>query len=424
MYLIARISTILTLLILINTVCHAHDFVLQEKLGRSWTNEFVSFPLDKAQLDKANRQALLINQAGQPVSWQLLTGANGEPRIGFQTDLKKYSTNNWNFSSETIGNKAASDLKIEDTDDILRISNTHTGIAIAKHPKEGAGPISEVMLNSGKWVGSSQLTTETQIKSWKVEITESGPVMAEIKCAISFGGKGAWETRYRLYANEPVILVDEKFSVDTEATFTLTLGEKFKPSELFYRRGKGKIGKNSTWTLQSGNIFTMEPWLKWWLEERRGSTFSLYNSDTNDLFTMAAREAGAWVNPEIPPEKRTPPQIQVTRNTSGVHASFPLAQGERKWFMGAFDKDASLAVLKDPKQIHQSPLPYRYLIKHGHFPLDEIKDYVLSWPSTLEYPRLLITKNDIDRFKARPVDHRFKIKTKEKKRKRKKIPPK
>ena len=403
---------ILTALILtlFCTIGHSYDFKLTEKLGRDWTNEFVTFPLNSKQLRKTQKRAVLIGPDGKSVPWQLLSDDDDNPRIGFQVDLGKNSTKSWKLSSQSDQKAKSSNLKIENTDDIIRISNGLTGISIAKHQKNDNGPISGIKLNSGKWVGQSSVITETPVTSWKTEITESGPVMAEITSTIAFGDRGIWETRYRLYNNEPVVLVDELFLVDAQIKHDLNLSKNFDPTELFYRYGKnmpdGKVGKNSTWSIKPGRVFEMEPWLIWWLEDRRGSTFSLYNKKGKDLLTIAAREAGAWVDPGIPLIKRTPPLIHVSKSKSGVITSFPLAFGERKWMIGAFGRDESLSVLNDSNSTYMSPLPYRYLVKYGHFPLDLIKDYKLSWPGTENYPRLLVTETDINNFKAKTTDQK------------------
>ena len=248
----------LIVLSLISTISHAYDFKINEQLGRDWTNEFVTFPLNSKQHTIVKNKPVLIGSDGKAVPWQLVSDGNGEPRIGFQVYLEKNSGRSWEFSSQVSQNSKISDLKIENTDEMIRISNSHTGISIAKHQKNDSGLISGVMLNSGKWIGRSHLIADTPISSWKVEITESGPVMAEITAIVVFGNKGIWETRFRMFNNEPVVLIDELFLVKAQVKHDIDLSENFNPTELFYRYGKGmpdgKVGKNISWTIKPGRV--------------------------------------------------------------------------------------------------------------------------------------------------------------------------
>ena len=400
--LIQRLLLHLCLFVLIGTTCVAQSFTLREELGRQWQHECVTFPLTAVQQEQIAAQRALLGPDGKPVPTQVIQGPDGRPRIVFHVDLAPYATSTWRFDEDSVRPNRHTDLKLAESDTSIRISNDQVGIAITKTPLSGAGPISGFKLNSGTWVGASRLTSDSAITQWETQVTESGPVLIEVVSRATFGQAGFWESRYRIYAGEPVILVDETFTVNgvAKAEFQLLLNDRFPATELFYRAGKGRIGKNANWTIQQGNVFAMEPWLQWWAADRRGSTFSLYHKDGNDLLTIAAREAGAWVDPDVPSEQRAAPLIQVTRDESSLLAKFPLKHGHRKWLLGAFDRDSTLSVLKDGKQSVTSPLPYRSLIKHGHFPLDVVKDYILRWPEKRTYPGLLMTPEDVRRFRA------------------------
>ncbi|HOS43053.1 MAG TPA: hypothetical protein PK794_05110, partial [Armatimonadota bacterium] len=197
-----------------------------------------------------------------------------------------------------------------------------------------------------------------------------------------------------------VVLIDEHAAVDAKARLTLMLSDNFTAESLFFRSGDSPYGKNMVWKMETGPVFDWEPWLRWHASVRRGSTFSVFNAAENDLLSVAAGFAGAWVDPQLPWDKQAHPPLKVVKDDAGVHADLPLMHGQRKWMVGAFERDATLAIMDDPNTALASPLPYRYLIKYGHFPLDMIKDYVLHWPHALEHPRLLMTQKDVERFRA------------------------
>ncbi len=387
-----------------NVACAADaPFVLREELNRTWTREYVTFPLTRAQAKQAQAGLPLLDSDGKSMPYQVVVGSAGESRLAFQTDLAPLATREFSFSDQGKAD-VTTDLKIEDTAEAVLISNGRTGIRLAKALDEGKGPISGVKLLSGKWVGGSRLVTDSPVTDYTVMITARGPVMAEAVVQVAFGDKGKWESRYRVFANEPVVLIDESCAVEANATVSLMLSSQFNADYLFFQSADSPYGKNLTWKIENGLVFDWEPWLRWHASVRRGSTFSVYNEQENDLLSVAAGEAGVWVDPKVPREKQAMAPLKVMKDDSGVHCDMPLKTGQRKWMMGAFDRDACLAIMKDPKTAVASPIPYRYLIKYGQFPLDMIKDYILRWPSKLEHPRLLMTKKDVAHFKAGVVD--------------------
>lgn len=382
---------------------YAADFSLREELNRQWTREVVTFPLTAAQLAKALAGRPLVASDGKVVVYQVAPGANGASRIAFQTDLAPLEIREFSFSDKSKAD-AATDLKVEDAADVVRVSNGKTGISLAKTPAAGMGPIAGILLNSGKWAGGSRLVTDTPVTAWTVKITARGPVFAEAVCTVTFGDKGIWESRYRLYAGDPVVLIDENSAVDAVATCKLMLSDNFNAESLFFRDGDAPYGKNMTVKIEKGQLFDWEPWLRWHASVQRGAMFSVFNAQQNDLLTVGAGMAGVWVDPKLPWEKQAIPALKVVKDDDGVHADLPVKHGRRMWLVGAFDRDATLAIMQDPKREVASPIPYRYLIKYGHFPLDMLKDYVYRWPSKLEHPRLLMTKKDVERFKASVKD--------------------
>ncbi|MHB9129591.1 MAG: hypothetical protein ACYDBB_00690 [Armatimonadota bacterium] len=390
----------LMLLIGVAVMAQAADFTLREELNRQWTREYVTFPLTAVQAKQAQAGLPLLDSEGKSLPYQVLPGG---ARIAFQGDLTPLATRTFSFADKGKADRTT-DLKVEETADAVRISNGLTGIWLAKAPAVGNGPIAGIKLNSGKWAGGSRLATDASVTGYSVQVTARGPVMAEAVCKVTFGDKGTWETRYRVIAGEPVVLVDETSAVDTPATCKLMLSDNFNAESIFFRSGDAPYGKNIAQKIGNGLVFDWEPWLRWHASIARGSTFSVYNAQENDLLSVAAREAGAWVDPKLPGEKQAFSPLKVIKDDTGVHADLPLKHGQRKWMLGAFNRDATLAIMQDEKQAVASPIPYRYLIKYGHFPLDMIKDYVTRWPTKLEHPRLLMTKKDVERFRAQVKD--------------------
>ncbi|HOF86495.1 MAG TPA: hypothetical protein PLZ36_00140 [Armatimonadota bacterium] len=385
----------------------AESFVLRDWLNRTWRNERVTFPLTAAQLTAARAGQALAGPDGAPVPYQVITdGATQQSSLVFLAHLDPFETRTYAFA-ENVAN-VESDLRVEERPEGIVLSNRLTGIAINAKLDGGAGPIAGVKLNSGVWAGGSTLTSDPPVASYEARVTARGPVYAEVVARAEFADGSTWTLRAQVIANEPVVLIDEIAAVKGTATFTVNLDRGFAPTKILYRYGKqvpnGSLGKNETVDIGHGRIFTLEPWLRWSEQINQGNTFSLYKPESADLLAVGAREAGAWVDPQLKRDDQMPNRALVTKDDAGIFMAMGLKTGQRKWMYMALDRAASLKDL-DTRDGYHSPLPNQTLIKYGHFPLDLVKDYVLSWAGDHEnYPRVLVTRKDVARFTASVKD--------------------
>jgi len=377
------------------------DFTLREELNRQWTHECVTFPLTPAQYAQARAERPLRDATGKAVVYQLFRDAEQKTRVAFQTDLAPLEIRTFTFA-DTGKADNTSDLRSEDTGNGVTLTNDKTGLRLTKTAGMN-GPIAGLRLPSGAWGGGSRLVGTPPTAS-TVAIVARGPVFTEALCTLTFGDQGSWQGRFRLYAGEPVVLIDETSAVKAPVTLQLLVSDHFAADSLFFRDGDAPYGKNMTWKIEQGLVFNWEPWLRWHASVRRGSTFSVFNTQSNDLLTVAAGWAGAWVDPKIPAEQRAGSTLKVVKDDTGVHTDLPLKQGQRRWMLGAFRKDETLAIMQDETHSCDSPIPYKYLVKYGHFPLDMVKDYVLRWPSATAHPCMILTKGDVARFRAAVTD--------------------
>jgi hypothetical protein len=376
-------------------------FTLQDFLGRTWQNESVRFAASTAQLASARSGLPLIGSDRKPVLYQIVDGsADAPPAIEFLADLNPFEKRTYHF--DHMSNAAtATDLKVEETPDTIRLINSRIGISIRKKLSEGQGPIEGVRLGSGRWIGNSLLLGAPPISSYSASLVARGPVFAEIVCDIKLTEARSWQMRLRIQADDPVVLVNEKFSLNDSTSFQLLLSPQFSPNGLFYRFGKasseGHEGRLATWaipTAYEGAVFVLEPWLHWWERERQGTWFALYNEQRSDLLAIAARTPSVWVDPKRI-EQRASSQTFVTSDRDGLKWTLTLKDGARQWMIAALDKNASLAPLHD-KNLYQAPLPQQYQIKYSDFPLNRIKSEIIQWQDDeSDHPRLIVAKNDI-----------------------------
>ena len=377
----------------------AEAYTLQDFVNRNWQNEFVSFPLSSYAAGQVRAKRALVDPAGRPTPYQVMEAGSAK-RIAFMANVPPFATAAFQFTN--LPAAAATDIAVEETADTIRLVNGKTGVAIAKALKPGQAPLQGIRLKSGQWTGASSFSANLVPTGYSARVTARGPVFAEAVARATFASNQTWEIRFRLQSGEPVVLIEEEMALQDKAgTVAVTLDTAFKPDTLLSRWGKGTLGKNAAYPVPDGLVYTMEPWVHWWEQERQGNCCALFGKNAGDLLVLAAGFAGQWVDPAIPAARRAATRIDLTRDAAGMNLTLPLANGRRMWMVGAIDKEPSAAFVADSKNEFKSPPYYQLLIKHGHFPLDMVKDWVLRWDhDAAAHPRLMLTKSDAERFRA------------------------
>jgi hypothetical protein len=404
---LALLCVCLGTLLLGEITASAQDFVLRESLERNWSNELVTFPLTPQRLAAVKSGAQVVGPEGNAVASQL-TDVSGQPRLAFQATLAPGATQNYRLGK--ADKPATSDIKVEETADRLLLSNAHIGLALRKKLQGDEGPIGGVRLRSGMCTTGSKRMDGAEIASYRVEMTARGPVFAEALCHIEFADQGTWSLRFRVLRDEPVVLVSEMMDVPAGGQVLLPLGSNtFQPTQLLYRRGMGNIGSLESWPIAPGLAYTLEPWLRWWLNDRQGNWFAVYSPSAapspgkeGDMLMVGALRASQWRDPEWTGKaEQLAPVIEAQAEQGVVTLHMPLGGGRRTWLLGTPPRDESIAPLQATNR-KVAPLPQQYVIKHGDFPLDEVKDYVLDWPGDHDnYPRLFVRKQDLAALRAR-----------------------
>jgi hypothetical protein len=381
------------------------SFVLRDFIGRAWSNELVAFPASKTQLRHAQAGHALVGSDGRAALYQL-TG-DKDNRIQFLADIEPFATQAYRFLDTTTN--LTTDLKIEESDEVIHLSNDETGIAIRKTLKNGEGPFVGFSLASDKWLGSSSFTGLT-MNAWNVSIRARGPACAWVVCE-GKSDKGTLVFNIRLQAHEPVVIIDDTAEIDGDASLQVTLNEGFAADHIFYRRSfqeaghvTGKVETSPLPAKDQNPAFVLEPWLHWQKRVRQGNWFSLYNEQEPDMLTVGALSPSAWVDLKRPRETQAYPQLFLTQDAGRLVLNFPLKHGYRRWLVGTHDRAASLAVLQE-KDLQRATIPQQSVIKHGNYPLDMVKDYAFTWGEKPGgHPRLLLTKDDVAAIRAAATD--------------------
>jgi hypothetical protein len=374
----------------------AQQWTLRDSFHHDWHNELVTYPVEAK--TAAAKNLTLVDAAGTAHAYQWVKDG-AQTKIAFLADVPADGTSTYRLAAGQP--QTATDLKVEETADAIRLTNDQTGMAIRKSLGEGEAPIAALRLASGNWVGGSQRVSTPALQSYQATITERGPVLCEVLCEAKFEGGKTWRMRFRLLADEPVVTVSEASSVGAGVWWRLRLDNGFSPTHLFSRDPLKKTIQSAPIAAKNGTLCVVEPWVQWWYPTHSNRQ-SFYNDAGDDMLTLGALNASLWVDldklrAKIPQAK---PEIPVNIEDGALYASFDLTGGMRRWFLAALSKSETLKVLGDkPSAAAKLTLPHSYVIKYGDFPLDRVKDYVLEWPDKAEHPRLQMMAQDIARLK-------------------------
>ncbi len=357
-------------------------FALRDYLGRDWQNELVFFKVDAALVGR--KDAVLMDANAREIPYQWSTEDNGS--IAFLASVPKLTRVEYKLIQGRP--KALPNVKVMQQPEMLEVANDKTGIRLyTKSEALQRGPIAGVKLVSGKWIGSGQLTWPGPPMDFKTTVLTDGPLFADVESSYKSSNGDFWKLRFRIIADEPVILVDEEFSGQANAYYQFNPDTNFESDWLLWRGGP--MPTSGLWeNLADKHPFTLEPWLRW-AEPRHGTWLAFYGDNSPDLLTIGARDPSNWVEPGKTTWKYS---IDVTSDRT---MRFQLRGFKRNWMFIALSKDEALQNRKD-----SAPLPQQYIIKHSDLPLNRIKDLIWEWPGQVEHPRLLATKREIDDFKA------------------------
>lgn len=384
----------------------AADFTLTEHLGHTWTNERVTFPLTAPQAEKARKSLALVGADGKEIAYQVVTESKQEgSRIAFQVELPAFGSGAFSFANQPAA--AKSDLKVRETVGGLIVENDFIGLAVRKSLKPGQGPIAGVRLRGGKWTGASTLTNSGAVKEYSAEVAARGPVFVEVVTRVTFEDDGTWTMKFRVERAEPVVVVEEFFDAPAGGTFSLTLGgQEFKPTHMLNRDSRAEAAEVRTDPI--GNFF-LEPWLHW-NNGRHGNWIAVYSPPAagadpkalNDMLALGVTRPSLWADPQWSGRaKQVGPNVQAAARDGLLHVDMPVQGGRRAWLLGTLDAQESVAILAEKNRRVAAP-PQKLIVKHGDFPLDNVKEFVLDWRGDdLNHPLLHVRQKSLPELKAR-----------------------
>lgn len=359
-------------------------FTLPEHIGKAWENELVTYKLTAEQA-RAIKGMRLVGNDQKAVAYQY---DDVTSTLSFQATLKPFATSVYQFTKDKPD--LLTDLKVVEQGNVIEISNTFTGVRIAKtiSGESTDVPLQSWRLASGKWVGSAKFTKSQNVKKYSAKIVEQGPVRVRVVSEMTFDNGDSWTMTFELQANEPAVLIDETFDCDIVRSFEFDFSKDFDPTYTITRASsvhevagnKHKYGfhVSQNVTELKGRLMSLTPWIHWGGYPLLSSHLNLADGDWKDLFYLATRNAERWTDPSIESSKRASRAANLNRSEQGqITLQYDLAHGQRSYLIG------SQAGTQERKIVDEGliiPGPGQHMqMRHSDYPLDRVKDFVLAW---------------------------------------------
>ncbi len=233
-----------------------------------------------------------------------------------------------------------------------------------------------------------------KITSMSITRDTSVPHVYRHTVSYDLANGSTYTVRLMLVAHEPVVLVEESFEKVRHGGLRLVRGSRWSPT---HGHGRGRLHPPGAKGITNGYEIDfskgwsgrIQPFYAWWHD------YGLW---------WAAYEPGgcyAGILPLNPPRWVNPPPNAIRINTGPqgkIEAFFPFDRGTRKWALVISTAQEALNLSGGGAN-----LMMRIAIRHGQNPLDNVKDMVLTWHGmdSIENPRLLCTKNDVLRIREK-----------------------
>lgn len=408
--------------------------VLKEHVNRQWRNELISYSFEAPQ-GACHVDSIRLDGPQGPVPVQLSDVElwPGEPsvksaRLWLVADLAPLAENVYvvRFGPEPSGEfPVRGDLSVEQTGGTVEMSTSRFGarwrvggrrardqVTHERESFEGwrvPGPLEAMRLGDGTWFGGSRLFGDTAVTEWSGRVSAAGPVFAEVTYVYRYEDGTAVEVRARLHAGAsglywetqaPGSLPDDGFDVVLSAGLpTLSLVG-----------GRGRPGSIPLDTYDRELVAHVSPWADWW-DGWSHTTVRLVVGGSGRELHVSSQDPAAWVEPLEEGVMRRwgawlHKQIPVRRGRHGdlawriIDASgadrFTAPEGEIYLRVNHAAGQRKFSVEDRAPAFGEVRRMSRAQVKAEWPPLEEVKDWILSWPPDGQpRPRLFVSPQDM-----------------------------
>jgi hypothetical protein len=438
---------------------------LKDYLGHTWSDELISYPLDK---DLASAKSVQVkDEAGAVLPNQLQDG-----RVYLLVTLPSNSVKTLTISAGEAGAAPAKPAKVTDEGGLLTLDSGAMSLRLPSGektyptptmPKDVAGPLCGVRGAAGTWIGKSWLDAPLKVTGYKSAIAARGPLFAEASVEYMFEGGKRYRFTARVIAGQPVAVIDEtmdlnpggiyamlsynndadasswewwnladsahmdvgKATAEQPANAVFSFYDNLKPNQCRWmggrpthpRKGVDAQGK-PTVMVESGELYAPLTYEQderfnrltgWWLNSfsDRSYVFSMLNESepASPVVSLIMGRPSKNVNPNLNPSPE--PWVKLTTGINDMRINTKKA-GDLQVLapIGLGTREWLLMVEPQsalrPKGDADLPNAYKTMLKISYFPLDKIKDWVFDWAEPKNaWPRLFCKAGDMQAMKER-----------------------
>ncbi|MHB9023187.1 MAG: hypothetical protein ACYC7E_03300 [Armatimonadota bacterium] len=419
--------------------------VLRDYLKQQWTNELLSYPFSAAKGTCDARSVTLTGPRG-PVPVQLSeisywpkTQMVKMAKLSFIADLAPLATDTYIVrygNKPAPANPNATDLKVVTGKERVEITTKQFGARLLLGEQtfpqpvsadKAPAPVAALRLADGAWFGGSKLYGPGALKAYSAKLTDKGPVFSRVAVRYTYESGNTLDLTLRIAAGDNTMRMETRVQQNQPQNgFNLLLSRGLPPL-VFQTQILGKRGYAEYDWLEvplkdyvspqgqpAGLITQLSPWEDWFNAFTHTRIRLKMENSTREL-QIRSLDPGAWVEPKeieaiFNPSMDPDPVkglwvgwwqkcLPLVKNPSGeVSLQVNAAQGMRKWTVSDCRSMKGVAghyQWNFYKPESAFPLETRPTVSYR---LDEVKDYVLSWPSTAgkQHPSLFITRAELE----------------------------
>lgn len=276
------------------------SFVINEPVERNWTNERVSFSVASDVAAQLPHDAALVDAAGREVLHEIVKTDSGTS-IEMLVDLAANETRTFRFDT---GRRvtAVSDLRVVETGYEIALSNNKGGVKLRKFCSASEGPVVALRLTEGGWLTVRHSPKDgVVVTGCATEIVRRGPVLAVAVATWTFTTGHTARLTFQLQAGDAAVQVDEAWSSSRHPAYDLSFDSGSDTLGVYFRTSRGNdFGRVALQYLRDEEkAFELEPWVRWWIAERRNTWAAFYSGDESqlsDVLMIATIRAADWIN--------------------------------------------------------------------------------------------------------------------------------
>lgn len=422
-------------------------FYVREQLGRDWRDQLVTFPVTAVvgQVRPGNfrlegPRGLVPVQFLDAETWPDGTVRSG--RVGFYVDLAAFDCDMYflRFDGDAAAASAApaSSLAIERNGERLTVRGRYIGAEFnvaAGDARPARPPLVAMFGPDGQPFGGSEFYGPAAVERVEASLTAQGPVIAEIRWRYTCRGGVAYELRASLGERDTAVHWEMRVTGDAPASGWRThLNDARDP--LIYRFQKKTFSAyaDDPSIAAAGELdwvrrpvaaglkpIDIAPWYQQYFDNQQ--TLALFESVASGLTRFVLlRDPGCWVEPRWPRRfteayqgrlAKAMPMAVADDGTASIsaHCGTATGGGLRRWTVGIARPDQLAAIdamIEKTKDLPSSLALGKWLEPKlcellDSRRLDQVKDFVLQWPSKGPRPRLFVTPAQLAEARKRRV---------------------